>query len=134
MMITNSKTERWIGLIVGLLLNALGQGLCIVGAMGSGIWTAAAINLNAWQGWNIGSILIVSGFLNAVTNQILIKRLDLPRFLAKLFTRFLRLLCQYLYMAIYAAWHRQLAFNHARASFMLRRLHLWHRDFALPTG
>lgn len=84
MMITNSKTERWIGLIVGLLLNALGQGLCIVGAMGSGIWTAAAINLNAWQGWNIGSILIVSGFLNAVTNQILIKRLDLPRFFGEI--------------------------------------------------
>lgn len=70
-------------MIVGLLLNAMGQGLCIVGAMGSGIWTAAAINLNAWQGWNIGIILFVSGILSALTNQFLIHRVDLPRFVAE---------------------------------------------------
>ncbi|GAF38878.1 hypothetical protein FC83_GL001538 [Agrilactobacillus composti DSM 18527 = JCM 14202] len=79
----NTKTERWLGLIIGLLLNAMGQGLCIVGAMGSGIWTAAAINLNNWQGFNIGWVLIAFGFLNAVINQFLIRRLDLPRFIGE---------------------------------------------------
>lgn len=83
-MFINSRTERWSGLIIGLLLNAFGQGLCIVGAMGSGIWTAAAINLNAWQNWDIGIILIISGFLNALTNQFLIKHIDLPRFIGEI--------------------------------------------------
>lgn len=48
--------------MVGLVLNAAGNGLCIVGAMGSGLWTAAAINLNDWQGWNIGAVLFTFGY------------------------------------------------------------------------
>ncbi len=70
-------------MIIGLLLNAMGQGLCIVGAMGSGIWTAAAVNLSAWQGWNIGIVLFVSGVFSAATNQVLIRRIDVPRFVAE---------------------------------------------------
>lgn len=80
----NTATERWLGLISGLLLNAWGQGLCIVGAMGSGIWTASAINLHAWQGWHIGMILTVTGFLSALLNQFLLHHLDLPRFLGEI--------------------------------------------------
>ena len=63
-------------MIVGLILNAAGNGLCIVGAMGSGLWTAAAINLNDWQGWNIGAVLFTFGVLNAISNLILIRQWD----------------------------------------------------------
>ena len=70
--------------MVGLVLNAAGNGLCIVGAMGSGLWTAAAINLNDWQGWNIGAVLFTFGVLNALSNLLLIRRWDWPRLIGEL--------------------------------------------------
>ncbi len=51
--------------------------------MGSGIWTAAAVNLNEWLGINVGVMLFIFGVLNATTNLILIKRLDVKRFVAE---------------------------------------------------
>lgn len=69
--------------MVGLVLNAAGNGLCIVGAMGSGLWTAAAINLNDWQGWNIGVVLFTFGVLNALSNLLLIRRWDWPRLIGE---------------------------------------------------
>ena len=69
--------------MVGLVLNAAGNGLCIVGAMGSGLWTAAAINLNDWQGWNIGAVLFTFGVLNALSNLLLIRRWDWPRLIGE---------------------------------------------------
>lgn len=81
--IKNSLQTRVIALIIGLILNAFGNGLCITSNMGSGIWTAAAVNLNEWLGINVGVMLFVFGVLNATTNLILIKKLDVKRFVAE---------------------------------------------------
>lgn len=67
---------RIIGLVSGLILNAFGNGLCITADMGSGLWTAAAVNLNKWFSWNTGLILFIFGIFNALTNQVLIKKFD----------------------------------------------------------
>ncbi|CAJ1192758.1 membrane protein [Companilactobacillus crustorum] len=63
-------------MISGLILNAFGNGLCISANMGSGLWTASAVNLNKWLGWNTGLLLFIIGVINAITNQFLIKRFD----------------------------------------------------------
>lgn len=67
---------RVIGLVSGLILNAFGNGLCISANMGSGLWTASAVNMNKWFGWNTGLLLFIIGVINAVTNQFLIRRFD----------------------------------------------------------
>ncbi|WP_125567970.1 hypothetical protein [Companilactobacillus insicii] len=69
--------------MVGLILNAFGNGLCITSNMGSGIWTAAAVNLNMWIGVNVGVLLFIFGVTNALTNLVLIKQLDIKRFVAE---------------------------------------------------
>ncbi|WP_257611351.1 hypothetical protein [Oenococcus oeni] len=65
----------------GLFLNALGNALSVSGNMGSGVWTASAVNLSKWTGLSIGIFLFINGFLNALTNQVLIRRFDWKRFL-----------------------------------------------------
>lgn len=75
---------RVIGLVSGLVLNAFGNGLCISADMGSGLWTAAAVNLNRWFAWNTGLILFVFGVVNALTNQVLIKKFDGKRLLGQI--------------------------------------------------
>ena len=75
---------RVIGLVSGLILNAFGNGLCISADMGSGLWTAAAVNLNRWFAWNTGLILFVFGVVNALTNQVLIKKFDGKRLLGQI--------------------------------------------------
>ncbi|GEO44244.1 membrane protein [Companilactobacillus alimentarius] len=57
-------------------MNAFGNGLCISADMGSGLWTAAAVNLNKWFAINIGLVLFIFGVVNALTNQFLIKHFD----------------------------------------------------------
>ena len=74
--IKNSIQTRIIGLVSGLILNAFGNGLCISADMGSGLWTAAAVNLNKWFAINIGLVLFIFGVVNALTNQFLIKHFD----------------------------------------------------------
>ena len=64
-------------------MNAFGNGLTITSNMGSGIWTASAVNLNYWLGVNVGTMLFVYGVLNATTNLILIKKLDIKRFVSE---------------------------------------------------
>lgn len=75
---------RITGLILGLILNAFGNGLCISADMGSGIWTAAAVNLNKIFGLSVGMILCIIGILNALTNQFLIKRFDGKRLIGEI--------------------------------------------------
>lgn len=48
--------------------------------MGSGVWSASAVNLHNWTGISLGVILFFIGVINAVTNQLLIKRWDGKRF------------------------------------------------------
>lgn len=75
---------RVIGLVSGLILNAFGNGLCISANMGSGLWTASAVNMNKWFGWNTGLLLFIIGVVNAVTNQFLIKRFDGKRLVGEI--------------------------------------------------
>lgn len=74
--IKNSIQTRIVGLVSGLVLNAFGNGLCISANMGSGLWTASAVNMNKWFGWNTGLLLFIIGVMNAIINQFLIKRFD----------------------------------------------------------
>ncbi|WP_420806341.1 hypothetical protein [Liquorilactobacillus capillatus] len=80
----NSIQVRLFGLVGGLLLNAFGNGLCISGNAGSGLWTAAAVNLNRLTGTSIGVILFSLGMLNIIANQFLIHHWDPRRFIGEL--------------------------------------------------
>lgn len=82
--IKNSIQTRIIGLVSGLILNAFGNGLCISADMGSGLWTAAAVNMNHWFAWNTGLLLFTMGVINAITNQFLIKRFDGKRLIGEI--------------------------------------------------
>ncbi|MCT2884193.1 hypothetical protein EFT40_03855 [Lentilactobacillus parabuchneri] len=79
----NTKAQRWTGLISGLILNAFGNALTISANMGSAVWTASAVNYSHWFNVNVGMILFFIGLLNAITNQILLKYLDWPRFIGE---------------------------------------------------
>ncbi|WP_226909072.1 hypothetical protein [Lentilactobacillus parabuchneri] len=67
----------------GLILNAFGNALTISANMGSAVWTASAVNYSHWFNVNVGMILFFIGLLNAITNQILLKYLDWPRFIGE---------------------------------------------------
>ena len=109
--------------MVGLVLNAAGNGLCIVGAMGGGLWTAAAINLNDWQGWNIGAVLFTFGVLNALSNLLLIRRWDWPRLIGEvIYTLFFSYFVNVFYLAIHMARTWQLANGGAHFRLLLRGL------------
>lgn len=82
--IKNSIQTRIIGLVSGLILNAFGNGLCISANMGSGLWTAAAVNMNRWFAWNTGLLLFTMGVINALTNQFLIRRFDGKRLVGEI--------------------------------------------------
>lgn len=82
--IKNSIQARIIGLVSGLVLNAFGNGLCISANMGSGLWTASAVNMNKWFGWNTGLLLFIIGVMNAIINQFLIKRFDGKRLIGEI--------------------------------------------------
>ncbi len=82
--IKNSFKVRFIGLVLGLVLNALGNGLCISSNMGSGIWTASAVNMHNWLGLDTGILLMLIGLANAITNQILIHQIDIKRFIGQI--------------------------------------------------
>ncbi|WP_179951344.1 hypothetical protein, partial [Lactiplantibacillus daowaiensis] len=76
----NSLSARIAALVFSLVLNACGNALSIASNFGSGIWTASAVNMHAAFGLDVGLLLFIIGFVNALTNQLLIHRLDIPRF------------------------------------------------------
>ncbi len=80
----NSLTARIAALIFSLVLNACGNALCITSNVGSGIWTASAVNMNEAFGLDVGLLLFLIGLINAITNQLLIRRLDLKRFVGEI--------------------------------------------------
>jgi len=82
--IKNSMQARIVGLVSGLILNAFGNGLCISANMGSGLWTAAAVNVTKWSGWNTGLLLFIVGVINAITNQFLIRHYDGKRLIGEI--------------------------------------------------
>jgi len=79
----NSLTARIVALIFSLVLNACGNALCITSNMGSGIWTASAVNMHEAFGFDVGLLLFLIGLVNAITNQVLIRHLDVPRFVGE---------------------------------------------------
>lgn len=80
----NTLGERWVGLIAGLIFNAFGNGMAVAGNMGSGLWTASAVNLHNWTGVSLGVILFLIGVINAITNQFLIRRFDGKRLVGEI--------------------------------------------------
>lgn len=74
---------RVVALLIGLVLNAFGNALSVSANAGSGIWTAAAVNIAYWIHGNVGVILLIVGILSALLNQILIHQIDIPRFVGE---------------------------------------------------
>lgn len=80
----NSLKARIIALIFGLILNSLGNALTIVSGCGSGIWTAASVNIHELIGIDVGVMIFIFGIINALTNQVLIKHIDVLRFIEEI--------------------------------------------------
>lgn len=80
----NSLKTRIIALVFGLVLNSLGNALTIVSGCGSGIWTAASVNIHQLIGIDVGIMIFIFGIINALTNQILIKHIDVLRFIEEI--------------------------------------------------
>ena len=74
-----------IALALGLLINAFGNALTITSSMGSGVWTAAAVNLSHVTGVSVGLFIFAFGVFNTVCNQFLLWTVDIPRFVEEIF-------------------------------------------------
>lgn len=79
----NRMSYRVVALIIGLVLNAFGNALSVAANAGSGIWTAAAVNIAYWIHGNVGVILLIVGICSALLNQVLIHQVDIPRFVGE---------------------------------------------------
>ncbi|AKP64503.1 hypothetical protein [Levilactobacillus koreensis] len=79
----NRLSYRIVALFLGLILNAFGNALCVSTNTGSGIWTAAGVNISNWLHVNVGLILLIIGSCCALMNQFLIRRVDIPRFIGE---------------------------------------------------
>ncbi|UQS86160.1 hypothetical protein MOO44_00520 (plasmid) [Nicoliella spurrieriana] len=81
---TNSMKVRIIALLLGLFINALGNGLTIASNTGSALWTAAAVNLG--NEFKIASTVFIFAFgvFNAVLNQFLVMKLNIVRFIEEI--------------------------------------------------
>lgn len=71
---------RIVALLLGLVINALGNGLTVATNMGAAPWTAAEVNLAALVHASVGLTMFIVGALVAVANQLLIRRWDGWRF------------------------------------------------------
>ena len=80
--LTSWETARFF--IVGLLFNAVGNGLTVATNMGSAPWTASAANLSNATGWSISLFLFSYGFIAAIFSCLLLKSIDWPRVLGNL--------------------------------------------------
>jgi uncharacterized membrane protein YczE len=100
----NSLKTRVIALIGGLILNAFGNALTIVSSCGSGIWTAACVNIHELIGVNVGTLIFIFGVINALTNQVLIHHIDWPRFIEELiFISFFSYFIQ-VFVGLFTSW------------------------------
>lgn len=71
---------RLLALIVGLVLNALGNGLTVATNVGTSPWTASEVNIAHLVGTSVGIPMFCVGVLVAITNQLLIRQWDKLRF------------------------------------------------------
>ncbi|GLB47484.1 membrane protein [Philodulcilactobacillus myokoensis] len=70
---------RLIALLLGLIINAIGNALTIVSSSGASIYTAAPINLDHVFPISIGIIIFIIGIINIIINMILLRKIDLWR-------------------------------------------------------
>lgn len=80
----NSHAVRIIALIVGILINIIGNSLTIVSNEGAEPWTAAAVNANkvsalTGEGLSVGSFIILFGIIGTILNQVILSRKELPK-------------------------------------------------------
>ncbi|EEJ71825.1 YczE/YyaS/YitT family protein [Lactobacillus ultunensis] len=76
--------RRVAGLIAGLVINAVGNGLTVSTNMGTSPWTASEVNLAYLFHLPVGIPIFTIGALAAIVNQILIKQFDKVRFFGEL--------------------------------------------------
>lgn len=79
----NKMSTRISALLVGLVINALGNGLTVATTVGTSPWTAAEVNLGKLFGTSVGWPMFIVGTLTAVANQILIRQWDKWRFVGE---------------------------------------------------
>lgn len=72
----NGYPYRLLALVIGLVLNALGNALSVSANFGSGIWTAACVNIANWLHGDVGLILFIVGVGSATLNLFLIRHWD----------------------------------------------------------
>lgn len=75
---------RISALIVGLIVNAVGNGLTVSTNMGTSPWTASEVNLAHLFNVSVGWPMFIVGSLTAIANQIMIKKFDKIRFFGEL--------------------------------------------------
>lgn len=76
--------QRWLALVVGLVVNAFGNGLSVASNMGTSPWTASEVNLSHWLGTSVGLAIFVVSCLAAIANQLLLRHWDFPRLLGEI--------------------------------------------------
>ncbi|RVU70404.1 MULTISPECIES: YitT family protein [Lactobacillus] len=80
----DSLKTRIAGLIAGLVINAVGNGLTVSTNMGTSPWTASEVNLAHLFNVSVGWPMFIVGSLTAIANQIMIKKFDKIRFFGEL--------------------------------------------------
>ncbi|NRN76838.1 YczE/YyaS/YitT family protein [Lactobacillus helveticus] len=75
---------RISALIVGLVVNAVGNGLTVSTNMGTSPWTASEVNLAHLFNVSVGLPMFIVGNLTAIANQTMIKEFDKIRFFGEL--------------------------------------------------
>lgn len=80
----NSWPTRLFALVLGLVLNALGNGLTISTNMGAAPWTAAEVNIAVLVHISVGLAIFTVGSMVAIINLILIHHWDKWRFVGEI--------------------------------------------------
>lgn len=80
----NSRLTRVLALLLGLVINALGNGLTVATNMGTSPWTASEVNLAQLFHTSVGWPMFIVGTITAVVNQLLIRHWDPWRFVGEL--------------------------------------------------
>lgn len=110
----NPMTIRVMALIIGLILNAFGNGLTVSTNVGTSPWTASEVNIAALVGTSVGIPMFCVGFLTAVANQLLIRQWDKLRF----FGEVVFIACFSYFVDIFVAFFNWLGVPHL--PFLLR--------------
>lgn len=75
---------RVLALVIGLVMNALGNGLTVTTNVGTSPWTASEVNIAKLLGTSVGWPMFAVGVLVAIANQVLIKQWDRWRFFGEI--------------------------------------------------